>query len=84
MRATELAKQELILEKEGMLKTCKNQASKSLARRCQLRHAGKQCATSELLPNSPSTSTQQSESPGTNSMIGLVSNMTLKGASVKT
>ena len=81
MRATEIAKQELILEKEGILPTGRNQAPKSPAMQRQSRHAGKQRATSELLPNSPSTPTQQSELPGTNSTVGLLSNMMLEGAS---
>ena len=81
MRATEIAKQELILEKEGILPTGRNQTPKSPERQCQSRCAGKQRATSELLPNSPSAPTQQSESPGTNSAVGLLSNMMLEGAS---
>ena len=80
MRATELAKQELILEKEGILKMGKNQASKSPARKHRLRCAGKQHATSKLLHDSPSAPTQQFESPVTN-LVGLLTNMTLKGAS---
>ena len=77
MRAKELAKQELISEKEGILKMGKNQA----ARKCQLRCPGKQHVMSELLPNLPCVPTQQSESPGNNSAIGLLSNMMHKGAS---
>jgi hypothetical protein len=82
MRATEIAQQELILEKkEGFLRTGRSQAPKSPATQRQSRRAGKQRATSELLPDSPSAPTQQSESPGTNSAVGLLSNMTLEGAS---
>ena len=81
MRATEIAKQELILEKERILPMGRNQAPKSPATQRQSRCAGKQHATSELLPDSPSAPTQQSESPGTNSAVGLLSNMMLEGAS---
>jgi hypothetical protein len=84
IKATEQALEEFTIEKqerEAKLKKGKKKASTLPAKKRQARRAGKQRATSELLPDLPSAPTQQSELPGTQSAIGMLSHMTLQGAS---